>query len=82
MLKVKGQTSTGENKVLPQLPVLAHKGGSTIIQNWNTKKETPKDIADLNLPIIYDRNKVNNALPELTQEVSYFGKEKSRMEDM
>ena len=40
--------------------------GSVIIQNWNTKRNVPKDIGEfINLPSLIDLNKINNNLKKL-----------------
>ena len=39
--------------------------GTIIMQNWNTKKEVPKDIGQcLNLPVIVDRSKVKRLMEQ------------------
>lgn len=41
-------------------------GGGIVIQNWNTKKEIPKELEEFqNLPIIVDKNKLTNKRPML-----------------
>ena len=36
--------------------------GSIIMQNWNTKKEIPKELKEyIKLPIFVDKNKLNNS---------------------
>lgn len=47
--------------------LLTNKGGSVIIQNWNTKSDIPAEVDNLNLPIIIDRGKVKNGLPEIKE---------------
>ena len=54
----------------PALPFLTNnKGGSIIIQNWNTKTDVPTEIENVNLPIIVDRGKIKNGLPDLREKL-------------
>ena len=55
--------------------------GSVIIQNWNTKRNVPKDIGEfINLPSLIDLNKINNNLKKLdkpTEKLSLLDKIKT-----
>jgi hypothetical protein len=52
------------------LPLITNaKGGSVIIQKWNTKNEIPAGIENVNLPIILDKFKIQNALPDAKERI-------------
>ncbi len=54
LLRVKKSQTEEDKKELP----IIQKGGNIIIQHWNTKNEIPIDVDNINLPIIFSRNKV------------------------
>lgn len=56
-----------------------NKGGSIIIQNWNTKNDIPVEIENINLPIIVDKSKIQLGLPDVKERLE---KEKNKKDEL
>jgi len=64
----------------PALPMISNnKGGSIIIQNWNTKKDIPVEIENINLPIIVDKSKIQHGFPDSKERLE---KEKNKKDEL
>lgn len=69
-MRIKGISSEIPNNPTPALPLIPNnKGGSIIIQNWNTKNIIPAEIENVNLPIIVDKSKIQYGLPDVKERI-------------
>jgi hypothetical protein len=69
-LKVKGlREPESQQQNQPQsLPSITQKGGSIIMQNWSTKQKPPEDLPNLDLPIIVNKNKIQDLIAAENQQ--------------
>ena len=79
-LRIKGISTEVPSNTAPSLPLITNnKGGSIIIQNWNTKNDIPPEIENVNLPIIVDRSKIQHGLPDMKESLE---KEKNKKDEL